>query len=169
MRKVLVCGSGNFQNWRESYFWPKKLHEKVRETRQNGGKYNARQSWPSKNTTMTNKYQNSDPLTFSTEQFLVKLAIELFEKSPFLVRSVMAKLANHAFSMSVVDNQTHFWVVQIIRIDDPIHQKPLSTTYKCTCPTWERNSGPHAEETAGTYSRHSANPVLWIVAFACYQ
>ena len=152
MWKVLVCGSANFQNWRESYFWPKKLHEKVRETRQNGGKYDARQSWHSKNRKMNNKYRFSVTANTFAVQFWVYCVCSEVVTFEFLSRFVNPKLAIRNIRISFVDIAYPWRMVQTIRIDDLVRRKPLPNTYKCMCPTWEPNSGPSAKETAGTIS-----------------
>ena len=94
MQKVSVCGSKNFQNCRASYFYLRESTYNYAIRTKTELKYDARQSRHSKNTIMTNKCHISDPPTFSTVQFLVKLAVWKIPKTGYFLSSRCAKIVN---------------------------------------------------------------------------
>ena len=118
---------------------------------------------------MNNKNQFSVTANTSAVQFWVYCVYSEVVTFEFLSIFVNPKLANRDFQISVMDILYPWRMVQIIRVDDLIRRKPLPTTYKCMCPTWEPNYWPLAKETAGTRSCHSANELVWKSAFACHH
>ena len=104
-KKRQFITSKKCQNCRASYFFSSKSTYIYCKRSQNGHTYNALQSWHIQNRKLTNNIQYSDRLTFSTVQFLIKLAIRKIPNWPFLAGSVSAKLAHRLFKIPVVDTR----------------------------------------------------------------